>query len=336
MKSKSDATMISFALIWGCATAAALPSLYFNASDATGMGPTPSHGVCTRASADTQASWPYDVSRTHHPSCSSSAGGVNDLGTTPHACHDDPTSVRIEVTPGKAECLKASLPQCKIPMHDFASMDYDFAIEGCMGIWAAPLWMTPDKWQWGAGSGEIDSMEFCPRSEVWLNFAGGGHQINSGLSIESAQGHVTVRKDHAGIVTIASCSSAEAASNKGQCPPPRYNGCSDCLKASNTFSCWCNEGSTPPNIYGSGGCQNGGDCMWTLVSDVWNGVRGDSGYGACMTAVPGAKLAKHQPNLKSQCAVSVEKIVLRGGGPSQRLQFGPGSAPECSLFTLKA
>jgi hypothetical protein len=64
-------------------------------------------------------------------------------------------------------------------MHDFQSLDYDFDIDGCNGVWAAPLWMTPDTWQWDAGSGEIDSLEFCARDGVYMNFAGGGHQVLS-------------------------------------------------------------------------------------------------------------------------------------------------------------
>lgn len=276
------------------------------------------------------AVWPFDVSARHHPSCSSSAGGVNDLGTTPHMCLNDPTSVRIAVSDGKAECLQATLPQCKIPMRDFTSLDYDFHIADCNGIWAAPLWMTPDKWQWGPGSGEIDSLEFCPRDAVFLNFAGGGHQVKATkFSIQQSDGHITVRKDPKGIVTIAACAVGEAEANGGQCNVPQYSGCEDCRGQAQKFGCWCNE---PQNIYGSGGCQNGGDCMWTLVSDAWNGLRGDSGYTGCMTAVPGVE--KMKPNLHSKCAFSVEKITVRGGGPGSRLNWGPGSASGCSVFTV--
>ena len=141
--------------------------------------------------------------------------------------------------------------------------------------------MTPDTWQWGAGSGEIDSTEACPRDSLHLNFAGGGHQIGAGFSLDGSEGHVTVRKDDAGMVTIAACSRAEAAAGGGQCAAPQHASCDDCL-AQDGFACWCNA---PDNIYGSGGCQNGGDCMWTLVSDVWNGVSGDEGYSGCMCVV---------------------------------------------------
>merc|ERR1712195_340343 len=299
--------------------------------------PAPPAQVCKSVSglgrSENASAWLYDVSPTHHPS-SSSAGGVNDLGTFPTQCQGDPTSVRIEITPGKAECLKAAVPQCKIPMRDFTSLDYKLSVGACDGVWAAPLWMTPDLWQWGGGSGEIDSVEFCPRNAAWMNFAGGGHQVPAagGLSIDGSQAHVTVRKDLAGIVTISSCSTVDAAANNGQCAAPTYSGCADCKAATQPFACWCNEQSTPKNIYGSGGCSGGGNCMWTLVSDLWNGLRGDGGYDACMSAADGVDHGK--PNMKSECAASVENVVLRGSGPNGALTFGPGSPQACSVFTV--
>lgn len=73
--------------------------------------------------------------------------------------------------------------------------------------------------------------------------------------------------------------------------------------------------------------------MWSLVSDIWNGVDGDDGYYGCMTAVPDIDLPASTPNLDSNCAVSVENIVLRGGGPNGSLQWGQGSADICSVLT---
>ena len=75
------------------------------------------------------------------------------------------------------DVLIATCPPHSPHPPDFVSLDYDFHLEGCMGIWAAPLWMTPDTWQWDAGSGEIDSSEFCARDAFHMNFAGGGHQV---------------------------------------------------------------------------------------------------------------------------------------------------------------
>jgi len=256
-------------------------------------------------------------------------------------CAGGANSVRLELTPGTAECLVASADQCKIPMHDFTRLDYDFAIDGCDGVWAAPLWMSPDTWQWGAGSGEIDSLELCGRDAAHLNFAGGGHQTivaPSQLALSRANGHLTVRKDGAGIVTIVACSASEAraqaaALGSAQCVAPVYTGCADCMNASNTYGCWCNDATSPKHIYGSGGCQNGADCMWTLVSDIWNGVSGDQGFASCMTAVPSVNLSARVPNLQSHCAISVENIVVRGGGVNGSLQWGAGSPTACAALT---
>jgi len=286
--------------------------------------------VCPGANS---SSWPFHVGRGNWPSCASSAGSVNDMGNVPSMCTNDLASVRIQVRQNQAECLVAHAEACKIDMHDFVSLDYDFHVSNCNGIWAAPMWMTPDKWQWGAGSGEIDSMEMCPRDAIALNFAGGGHQVKTNYNIDNAEGHVTVRKDNAGIVTISICNFNEV--QGGHCPAPSYSNCATCLNGGNRFACWCNEGTNPPNIYGSGGCQNGGNCLWTLVSDVWNGVRGDEGYQACMNAVPGIGLGARVPNLRSSCAFSVENIILRGGGPNGSLRWPGGTPAYCSVLTPK-
>jgi len=298
-------------------------------------------GVCEPSRSQNTTEWVFSaVSGPAWSSCASSRGGVNDLGTYPMQCESDPTSVRIAVSSGLAECLVASSFDCKIPMYDFVSLDYDVHVSSCNGIWAAPLWMTPDTWQWDGGSGEIDSLEMCPRDSIYMNFAGGGKQtqLDQGVfNIDGMDGHVTVRKDSTGIVTTAACKGSEAASNGGQCAAPTYQSCDECLsttsEGANTYACWCNPNTNPENIYGSGGCQNNADCMWTLVSDVWNGVTGDDGYFSCTSAVSSIDLPLNKPNLNSDCAFSVERITLRGGGPNESLQWGAGSPAYCSKLT---
>jgi hypothetical protein len=216
-------------------------------------------------------------------SCQSSAGATNDLGSTPLPCASDPTGVYISLDPALgAECLVAK-SDCLIPMATFESLTYQYSISGCAGVWAAPLWLTPDTWQFGGGSGEIDSLEFCPRDGVNMNFAGGGHQITLDDDIDDAWGYVTVRKDVDGIVTSLRCDEGDLVD--GMCPEPSYSSCDECM-SSPSYACYCDGGS---NIYGSGGCQPDTDCMWTLVSDIWNGLSGDDGYLGCMTGIDGKK-----------------------------------------------
>jgi hypothetical protein len=75
--------------------------------------------------------------------------------------------------------------------------------------------------------------------------------------------------------------------------------------------------------------------MWTLVSDIWNGVGGDAGYTGCMTAVPDIGLPAMQPNLDTKCSYSVQNLVLRGGGPNASLQWGEGSPDTCDVLTTR-
>lgn len=151
------------------------------------------------------------------------------------------------------------------------------------------MWLTPNTWQWGGGSGEIDSLEFCPRSGINMNFAGGGNQITLQDDPDDAEGFVTVRKDEAGIVTTVRCEGLDPST--GMCPPPSYASCSNCM-SSQSFACYCDDDNG--NIYGSGGCQPDTDCTWTMVSDIWNGVDGDDGFYGCMTEVEELGLAKGQ------------------------------------------
>lgn len=286
----------------------------------------PSSGVCQQAESDYD--WPFSVAAGTDYSCRSPRGGVNDQGNTPHMCNGKPNSVRIQITHGEAECLRAHADQCKIPMRDFVSLDYDLNIDQCQGIWAAPVWMSPDKWQWDGDSGEIDSTEMCPRTGLHMNFAGGKHQVPTGFPTDVAELHITVRKDEAGIVTVKACTQETARENGNQCERPQYTSCGDCNGSD--YACWCNGSD---NIYGSGGCQAGGDCEWTIISDAWNGVGGDAGYSACMVEVEGV-VGAGRPNYNSNCAFSVENLIVKGGGPGGALQWGAGSAENCRYLTV--
>ena len=297
--------------------------------------------VC-QASKWKDLDWPFHVGNTTHPSCQSQNGGVNDMGNVPEMCDDDLASVRISVSKGKAECMLAHARECKIPMHDFKSLNYDWTMSRCRGVWAAPLWMSPDTWKWGPGSGEIDGSELCLRKKMQMNFAGGGHEVElDPYDINEAWGHTTIRKDDAGIITVTTCKASEAEANGGECFKPKYKDCKDCefgeRGPDKEYACWCNEDPNQKqmNIYGSGGCAEGANCEWTLLSDVWNGVGGDQSYHGCMGEVPSLGVDENEPNYNSHCEFSVENILVKGHGLNGALQWGKGSPNYCRHLTVQ-
>jgi len=297
--------------------------------------------VC-QASKWKDLEWPFFVGNMTHPSCQSQNGGVNDMGTEPEMCEDDLASVRFGVSQGKAECMLAHAKECKIPMHDFKSLNYDWTTSRCQGVWAAPLWMSPDTWQWGPGSGEIDGSEFCMRKKMQMNFAGGGHEVElDPYNIDEAWGHTTIRKDDAGIITVTTCKASEAEANGGECFKPKYKDCKDCefgeRGPDKEYACWCNEdpNQTQLNIYGSGGCAEGANCEWTLLSDVWNGVGGDQSYHGCMGEVPTLGVDENEPYFNSHCEFSVENILVKGHGLNGAMQWGKGSPNYCRHLTVQ-
>ena len=107
-------------------------------------------GLCTPATI-TSPFWPFSAAPGSSYSCSSSSGGVNDMNNFPTHCSGSVSSVYLSTRPSTAECLQATAFDCKIPMRNFTSLDYTASLSSCTGTWTAPLWMTPDTWQWGSG-----------------------------------------------------------------------------------------------------------------------------------------------------------------------------------------
>jgi len=166
-------------------------------------------------------------------------------------------------------------------MHDIDQLDFDIDMVGCGGTWAAPLWMTPDHWAGGGSSGEIDMVENCPSDAVWNNFAGGGTQVKTSADPNSWSGHTTMRKqaDSDGVQSI-----------RVQSCEPTGGSCS-----TNAEVAYLRD------IYGLNGCE-GANCMYTMVSDIWNGNSGDDGYAGC---------AGGKPHYSSGCSISVTNIRFK-------------------------
>jgi len=228
------------------------------------------------AVVDASSDWVWSHEAVPSPSCTSPA-----VQNVAKMCSGDPTSVVIQGD-GQPQCLSAQMSDCRFNMHDIDQLDFDVDMVGCGGTWAAPLWMTPDHWAGGGASGEIDMVENCPSTSVNNNFAGGGTQVKTSADPNSWRGHTTMWKqaDSDGVQSI----------HVQSCDPSASS---------------CSEGGDVAylrDIYGLNGCRGGENCMYTMVSDIWNGNSGDGGYSGC---------AGGKPHYSTGCSISVTNIRFK-------------------------
>jgi len=254
-------------------------------------------GLCPGSYATSpQSGWLWDTGVRSYPSCTSPS-----VENNAQQCAGDPTSVIIRAS-GSPQCLATQMPGCKFNLHTMSQLDFDVTLQNCQGTWAAPLWLTPDHWAGGGRSGEIDMVELCPTDGIHSNFAGAyapyGSEVKWNYDANSFSGHVTMIIDSAGEVTVDLCT--------GSAPCAKTNG-----------------GATYGNIYGSNACS-GADCVYTFISDIWNGLEGDGGYWGCT----GGKT-----NPGSTCAYSIRNIQAKaseGAFPSHCAALVSGSSPTPS------
>jgi len=239
--------------------------------------PSPSK-LCAGASVvGGSADWIWNTDAVPSPSCTSPPVENHAL-----MCEGDPTSVVIQGN-GGPQCLSAH-SACNFHMGNIFQLDFDVSILGCAGTWAAPLWMTPDEWGTdGPSSGEIDMLEMCPTDALYSNFAGGGTQKKwSSADVNNFHGHTTMwkRADEYGEqgISVTTCISADMID--GACP-----------EVGAAFL---------PNIYDQHGCHDG-NCMYHLISDIWNGNDGDGGYQYC---------ASGQSHSSGGCSLSISNILF--------------------------
>jgi hypothetical protein len=248
---------------------------------AAALNASASASLCNGAAVvDASSDWVWSHTAVPSPSCTSPP-----VQNNARMCQGDPTSVVIEGN-GQPQCLSAHASDCTFNMHNIEQLDFDVSMLGCGGTWAAPLWMSPDRWMGGGRSGEVDMMENCPSDAVWSNFAGGGTQVKwSFADPNNLRSHTTmwVRAGSARTmdVFVKTCLPSELVS--GSC---EFGGIMAQLQ----------------DIYGLNGCSKGGDCVYTLISDIWNGLSGDGGYTAC---------AGGQPYYSSGCSVAVSRIRFK-------------------------
>lgn len=257
--------------------------------------PFGAHGLNSTASlcngaavVSPDSSWIWSTGAVPSPSCQSP-----EVVNNAQMCEGDPTSIVFQAS-GDAECLASRMDACTFDMHDFDQLDFDLDMVDCQGTWAAPLWMTPTYWEGGADSGEIDMIENCPWDQVRSNFAGesednqqvswtqGSNVVGTGDDFKS---HTTMWKqqdtDGKMGIYISTCRQTEVGSD-GTCPK---------------------EGAAHQrDIYGKNGCSKG-DCVYTMVSDLWNGKFGDAGWTGC---------TQEGTNIGSKCKFSVTNFKSKG------------------------
>jgi hypothetical protein len=249
---------------------------------AAALNSTSAGSLCGGAAVvEASADWVWSHEAMDSPSCTSPA-----VENVAEMCEGDPTSVVIRSS-GQPQCLSTQMPDCKFNMRSIDQLDFDVNMLGCRGTWAAPLWMSPNRWLGGGDSGEIDMLENCPTDALWSNFAGGGDQVSWAFAnTDSFSGHTSMwkRADDDGVVSIyvQTCDASEV------------DGTGSCARTS--------DAAYLRDIYGKNGCNNGGDCVYTLISDIWNGVSGDAGYQSC---------ANGQTHPSSGCSVSVTNIRFK-------------------------
>jgi len=232
---------------------------------------------------DPPAEWAWSKRVHDCPSCTNP--GTQNWGKM---CQGDPTSVVLQNW-GKPSCLRTAMEHCEMNMHEVKKIDFDLRIRNCGNTWAAPLWLTPDLWSAAHGgpghSGELDLAELCPVGDVWTNFAGAKDPIGYQKKWETIDsnwfaGHVTMWNKDGGI-TAKMCDEAERDSNGGSCS---------------------GDGSAYyPKLYDANGCKDG-NCQFTMVSDIWNGYTGDSGFAGCSKGYPQTE----------NCKTSVRNIRIIG------------------------
>jgi len=233
---------------------------------------------------DPQSNWAWSTGVSTCPSCTNPP--TQNWGKM---CPGDPTSVVIE-NYGKPSCLRTAMTDCKMNMHEVQQIDFDLRLSLCGSTWAAPLWLTPDYWAGGGASGELDLVELCPAGDVWTNFAGAEAPIGYQSKWEFADpnyfiGHVTMWKNEdggKGGVTAKMCDETERDNHGGHCSGK--------------------NAAYYPSVYGSNGCSSSHDCMFTMVSDIWNGYSGDGGFYACSAGYPQT----------DTCRTSVRNIRIKG------------------------
>jgi hypothetical protein len=193
----------------------------------------------------------------------------------------DPTALNTDLgkTGGKRHCFKYGAPSCTFDVNQVQKLEFDLSMQNCADVWTSPLWMVPPAWgPTQAKSGEIDFVEACS-GNINVSFGSNPGEYSPWPVPDknNIKGRIQLLFDkHADIITSQICDEMGQNCKSGHV---RHGYFADIL-----------HGSNPS-----------GKSM-TLISDIWNGYKGDGGFDGCA-----AGLNEDQRN-KSTCNYTVSNI----------------------------
>lgn len=230
--------------------------------------------------------WP--ASQPCYSCTTSSVPGMNVRSDHARMCvsasgEPDYTSIYVDMQPlqNKTGCFASVSGSCTMDLMRVSSITFDVDVKNCEDLWAAPLWLAPDPWVGPADiSGEIDFCEFCPTGTIATNFGAGGARNEK----EQSWGSVILSEPKHFVMTLLKASSGGDLGTK-VCK----------LDATSCFN-----GGYYADFLNTVNSARGKDATtpYAFISDVWNGLGGDGGWGAC----------KAQNNQNTNCQYAVRNI----------------------------
>lgn len=260
-----------------------------SANETVGDRYSPFGGMGCGAARNGDGRWVFNAGSGTWPSCHMPVRGDG-----AYACVDngivDPTSIFVDLANvgDRTGCFAWQTSGCTFDLKRVHQITFDMDLRHCEGVWAAPLWLSPDPWVGpGQFSGEIDLVELCPRGSVATNFGSAGgpgeHQKiwGSAAGLNGAK-TVTMTLDRwSGTLTTRVC-------NYGG------SGCFNSAYYTNFLHV----------VHSAKGAHS---FPYHLNVDVWNGHGGDGGWWGCG--------ARNDPTSQCQFAVKQIRIHTNDGRP---------------------
>eukprot|EP00931_Biecheleriopsis_adriatica_P115776 TRINITY_DN91528_c0_g1_i1.p1 TRINITY_DN91528_c0_g1~~TRINITY_DN91528_c0_g1_i1.p1 ORF type:complete len:422 (+),score=48.53 TRINITY_DN91528_c0_g1_i1:38-1267(+) len=221
---------------------------------------------CTSAIPGDPGRWIWKTAPGSSPSCNFPMRGDGASMCVDSHGAVDYTSLFVDASTlqDRTGCFAWKTLGCSIDLRQVARIEFDFDIRNCGNDWVAPLWLSPQPWLPPAAlSGEIDLVEACPVGDLRTNFATGGTQMSIGSPAGlSEPRHIVMTLENSGDVN------APGTLRTRVCRLGGHN-CQDSSYYTNFLS-----------TVASTKMKSASD-PYMFVSDIWNGIRGDSGWSGC-------------------------------------------------------